>query len=154
VLDDFRTQVKIAFVLDQNEDGFPPIRMELLNAVAVGDSTYEIKNAPFFTPNIAYADIVRATPTDVENQYKFAELVKGSSYTSLSIIILEASVDTKLMDVLREKDCVIEYGEFGAYRVLAVAVPIETDYSRLRLELLELQDDDKLSIAELALPIV
>ncbi len=151
--DEFPTVVKIAFVLDQNEDGFPPIRVELLNAVTAADGTYEIKNAPFFTPNIAYGDIVRATCTDVANQYDFAELVKGSTYTSLSIIILDASIDTAVMNLLRGKDCVIEYGEFGVYRVLAVAVPIETDYSPLRSQLLELQNDNKLSLAELALPI-
>lgn len=141
---------KVLFHLDRDEDGFPPIAAETLNATRLGDGLFRIENAPFFVPNLSFNDVVRASSTDVEDQYAFEEVVNASDFTSLSIIILDQSMDTLLMDLLRGLDCVIEFGEFGAYRVLAVAVPAATDYEGLRQQLQSLEDQGLLSFAELA----
>lgn len=143
--------VKVRFDLEQDEDGYPPIAVEMLNATKLGLNLYRVENAPFFVENVSYGDSVVALPTKVEGQYQFKEVAEQSSFGSLSIIILEASMDTLLMDLLRGLDCVIEYGEFGAWRMLAVAVPASTDYSALREQLQALEDRELISFAELAL---
>lgn len=143
---------KVSFQLERDDDGFPPIAVEVLNAAPLGGGLFQIQNAPFFTANISYNDVVKASPTEVSEQYQFEEVVEQSQFTSLSIIILDSSMDKFLMDLLRGLGCVIEYGEFGAYRILAVAVPDTTDYASLREQLQSLEDRELLSFAELAIP--
>lgn len=141
--------VKIAIQLDRNEDGFPPISIELLNADQVSDDTFRIRNAPFFAPNVAYRDLVRAKPSSVVGQFDLLELVESSPFTCISIILLDTTLDQFMMDLLRGMGCVIEYGEFGAYRVLAVAVPPAADYASLRATLDDLEARELISYSEL-----
>lgn len=115
--------VKVGYRLEANEDGYPPISLELLNARRVSEDEFRIENSPFFAENVAFHDIVRARATEVPGQFEFYDVVEESPFASLSIIILDSSMDRFLMDLLRGFGCVLEYGEFGAYRVLAVAVP-------------------------------
>jgi len=142
--------VKIIFQLHPNEDGYPPIKYELLNATALPENTFRIENAPFFTPNISYHDIVRARDSEIPGQFVFVDLVEGSAFTSVAIIILDPAIDVFLMDLLRGLNCVLEYGEFGSFRVLAVAVPASTNYRELRQQLEHLETQSKISFAELA----
>ena len=141
---------KIAFYLEQNEDGYPPISVELLNATAVSDGLFRIENAPYFTKNISYHDVVQANHSSVNDQYDFSRVVEESTFTSISIIILDAAMDVVLMDILRGHDCVVEYGEFGRFRVLSVAVPATTDYGELRQKLQWLEESEQISFSELA----
>lgn len=142
---------KVAYRLDPNEDGFPPISVELLNATQLSPDTFRIENAPFFAPNVSYHDTVRARESDVEGQFDFLELLQPSDFTSVSIILFDSAMDEFLMDLLRGMNCVLEYGEFGAYRVLAVAVPSTADYPSLRTTLTELEGRGLISFAELSL---
>lgn len=142
--------MKIAFPLEVNEDGFPPIRVELLNATRLSERSYRIENAPFFVPNISFGDVVGAEPIGPNGQLQFTTVEAASDFTSISVILLDPAMDTLLMELLRGLECVIEYGEFGAYRVLAVSVPASADYASLRTKLMGLEADSKISFAELA----
>ena len=143
---------KVAYRLEQNAEGFPPIAVEILNAIDLGHEQFQIKNAPFFAEGVSYDDVVRALPTAVPGQYQFETVVQASSFISLSLIIMDDSMDSFLMSLLRGLDCVVEYGEFGAYRVLSVAVPEAANYAALRNQLQILEDKGQISFAELALP--
>lgn len=144
--------MKVAYSLEVNEDGYPPISIELLNAARVSGDTFRIENSPFFAENVAFHDVVRARATDVPGQFQFSEVVEESPFASISIILLDKAMDRFLMDLLRGFGCVLEYGEFAAYRVLAVAVPPRVDYEPLRRQLTDLEGRGLLSFAELALP--
>lgn len=141
---------KIVFTLERDEDGYPPISIEMLNAVPLEGGLFQIENAPFFVRDISFHDVVRASSTTAQGQFRFEGVIRPSSFTSLSIIILDASMDVFLMDLLRGLQCVIEYGEFGAYRILAVAVPSTTDYDTLRVQPQSLEDKKLISFSELA----
>jgi len=52
--------VKIEFPLEV-EDGFPPIRVELLHARPVNADQFQVLNSPFFVENVAYGDLVTVT---------------------------------------------------------------------------------------------
>ena len=144
-------QVKVAFPLDVDEDGFPPITVEILNATRLTSRSFRIENAPFFVPNISFGDVVSAEPNGLNEQFQFMSVLKASEFTSISVILLDPAMDTLLMDLLRGLGCVIEYGEFGVYRVLAVAVPATTDYASLREKLVGLEENSKLSFSELSI---
>jgi hypothetical protein len=142
--------VKVSFPLEVDEDGFPPIRVELLNATQLSAHTFRIENAPFFVPNVSFGDVVGGESRGIEGQFEFTSVVEPSEFTSIAIILLDSAMDTLLMDLLRGLGCVIEYGEFGTFRVLAVAVPATTNYPALRLQLEGLEADSKLSFSELS----
>src|SRR3546814_9556247 len=89
---------KVLFQLEQDEDGFPPIKVEMINAAPLGDGLFKIENAPFFTSNISYNDVVKASPTVVSEQYQFEEVVEQSQFAALSIIIMDESMDSFLME--------------------------------------------------------
>src|SRR3546814_1154913 len=99
---------KVLFQLEQDEDGFPPIKVEMINAAPLGDGLFKIENAPFFTSNISYNDVVKESPTVVSEQYKFEEVVEQSQFAALSIIIMDESMDSFLMDLFRGLGCVID----------------------------------------------
>jgi len=142
---------KIVFRLEPGDDGFPPLSFEMLNAIELGNGQFRLRSAPFFTTNVSYDDVVRAKPTQVEGQFLFEEVIQPSSFTSLSVIMLDMGIDSFLMDMLRGMQCVLEYGEFGVYRVLSVAVPPTADYPALRAQLVKLDRREQISFAELAL---
>lgn len=141
---------KVAVILEKDEDGYPPISVELLNATAISDDVFRIENAPYFAKNISYHDVVQADRSSVDGQFDFSKVVEESTFTSISIIILDPAMDVALMDILRGLDCVVEYGEFGRLRVLAVAVPASTNYGELRQKLQRLEERGQISFAELA----
>lgn len=143
---------KIIFFLPIDQDGFPPISVELINATQIKEGVFKLDNTPFFTSDISFNDIVTASPTEHINQFEFIEVIEQSSFVALSIIIMDKSMDSFLMDFFRGLDCVIEYGEFGVYRVLAVAVPKSVDYGSVRESLQSLENQELISFSELALP--
>jgi hypothetical protein len=142
--------VKVAYKLEVDATGFPPVSVELLNAKPMTSELFRIENAPFFASEVSFGDLVRARSTDVEGQLLFSEVVTASDYTSVSIILLDSSLDVFLMDFLRGLECVIEYGEFGSFRMVAVAVPANTNYLVIRAQLVVFEAQSKLSFAELA----
>lgn len=144
------TKAKIIFLLESDENGFPPIRAETINASRLPSGQFEIENAPFFVENVSFGDIVEASLTDDATCFMFDRVVEKSQFTSLSIIILDQDMDAFLMTFFRGLDCVLEYGEFGVYRVLAVAVPPTANYRAIRVELARLEDQGLISFAELA----
>jgi hypothetical protein len=129
-------------------DGYPPISTERLNAKACGEGNFEILNTPFFVPETAYGDIVTASISR-RGRLEFVRCVKSSPYKAVSVIILDAEMDRQLMDDLRGRDCVIEYGEFGVYRMLAIGVPPTTDYVAIKALLDKHEKSSKLSYSEL-----
>ena len=138
---------KIEFRL-QIEDGYPPISVESLNARQVESGQFEILNTPFFVKNVAYGDRVTAIQQQ-DGRLIFEACTVYSGFKAISIILLDESLDVGVLDLLRGLHCVIEYGEFGDLRMVAVAVPPSVDYTPIRHSLDEYERLGKLSYAEL-----
>lgn len=142
--------MKINFLLKQ-KDGFPPISVESLNAEEISEGRYRIENTPFFTLDVAFGDIVLCQ-VDEDGRYVFSSNEVHSGFDAISIILLDETQDTFLMDLLRGMNCVVEYGEFGAIRMLAVGMPPDMgrDQARaIRRQLDVLEQQEHLSYAEL-----
>jgi hypothetical protein len=139
--------VKIEFPLAV-DDGYPPINVESLNAKPVENGQFEILNSPFFVEGVAYGDHVAA----VEHQngrLVFEATTAFSGFKAISIILFDDSLDVELLDLLRGLQCVIEYGEFGNLRMVAVGVPGFIDYSPIASAFAQYERLEKLSYAEL-----
>ena len=146
--------VKIVFTLDVDEDGFPPIASEALNARIQGDG-FVLENTPFFVTGVGLGDLVQAHP--IPNQpekFQFANVLRSSTSKSISIIFLEDDVAEDVFQSLNAHGCICEYGEFGAnepLRMLAVSVPPSCDYPAIAEYLAGLEERELLSYSELAI---
>ena len=142
--------VKILFGLEPDEDGYPPIGSESLNAIACEDGRYRLDNTPFFVEGVSLGDVVEAVKS-VGSALNFKRVHTQSSNTSLSIILLDADVRESLVRYLEGMDCYCEYGEFPTMEALAVSVPATAPYADVTGHLEELEDRGLISYAELAL---
>ena len=140
---------KVAFFIEPNEYDFPPVTIELLDATQMPGGLFRWENAAYFAEGVAYHDVVEAVPGDIAGQFDFVRVVDRSDFVPMSIILLDSHVDDEVTALLRLNDCVIEYGEFGAYRMLAVAVPPHVAFEPLREQLLDLEELARISVAEL-----
>ena len=142
--------MKIYFQLRQ-EEGFPPVAVESLNAEGVDDGRYRIQNTPFFTLDAAFGDVVTCEP-DANGRHVFRSNEVQSGFDAISVILLDETQDGFLMDLLRNLNCVIEYGEFGELRMLAIGLPPgigRNDAKSIRSQLDALEEQGHLSYAEL-----
>jgi hypothetical protein len=146
-------EVKITFPLDVDEDGYPPVASETLNARLVEDG-FILENTPFFATGVALGDCVEAQPIHgAEPRYLFSGIVRSSTSKSLSIIFLDPAVRDSVYQHLKQLGCYCEYGEFGPskdLKMLAVSVPDSCDYDALASYLYEHENKHSLSFAELA----
>lgn len=140
---------KIRFTLEPDEDGYPPVSVETINAIEVKEHTFRLQNAPFFISGTAYGDLVEAKKTQ-DGGYEFVRCLEASDFKSISIILLSESLDSALMDLLRGRNSVIEYGAFGALRMVAVAIPGDANYQEIKKSLDRYEADGLISYAELA----
>lgn len=138
---------KIAFSLEVDH-GYPPISVEWVNAEALDEDRFVIRNSPFFVEELAYGDVVTVT-CSADGVLEFESCVEQSSFKALSIIILNERMDRELMDFFRGLQCVIEYGEFGKKRMLAVGVPDTVDYTKVKQALDGYETSGLISYAEL-----
>ena len=78
--------VKIIFPLEVDEDGYPPISSEALNARRE-PAGFVLENTPFFATGVALGDCVDATPVQgVPDKFTFARVVKSSTTKAISVL--------------------------------------------------------------------
>ena len=145
--------VKIVFPLEVDEDGFPPIASEALNARRESRG-FVLENTPFFATGVALGDRVEGTPVHgVSNKFTFTQVIESSTSKAISIIFLDIGAKESIYQDLKQRSCYCEYGEFGKggeLQMLAVSVPESCDYDSIARYLDEHEAQDRLSYAELA----
>ena len=65
-------------------------------------------------------------------------------------IFLSPDIKDVVFQELKHRGCYCEYGEFGELKMLAVSIPETCDYEELYSYLMKHEEDEQLSIAELA----
>lgn len=142
---------KIFFPLQVDEYGYPPVSIESLNAKEVGQNMFRIDNTPFFIEEIALGDVIVGNLIpDSNNHYWYTETYSESNNKSLSIIFLEEGHGDELIEFLKMKNCYCEYGSFNNSEMLAVSVPKDSDYEEIFSYLSNLEKEEVISFAELA----
>jgi hypothetical protein len=145
--------VKIVFRLPVEEDGFPPIASEALNARRDAEG-FVLENTPFFATGVSLGDRVEGTPDQgVSDRFTFSQVIESSTNRAISIIFLDSGVKENVYQELKLRGCYCEYGEFGKdgqLQMLAVSVPESCDYESVARYLSEHEAGGRLSYAELA----
>jgi Domain of unknown function (DUF4265) len=115
--------VKIAFTYNDLEDN---IAIETVWAEPIGIH-YKIDNIPFYFSNIALNDIVSAEMED--GQLHFNELITPSGFSTIQIIIFNATEKANVITALEKFNCPWE-GMNELY--LAVAIPPKVNYQPIK----------------------
>ena len=143
--------VRVRFNLEIEEDGFPPISVELLHARIVDGDTVEIDNTPFFAKSVAAGDIVACSRTGSEGVLQFERVVTESGNKAISIIFVDDDCKEDVYQHLRSSGHYCEYGEFADFNMLAVSIAKDADYSTLKAYLDGKEANNSISYAELCL---
>ena len=147
------TFVKIVFALEPDDDGFPPIGSEALNARVEPDG-FVLENTPFFATGVALGDRVEASPMEhIADKLTFQGVIESSTNLAISIIFIDPMIQDQVYRELKQVGCYCEYGEFGRgkeLQMLAVAIPGDCDYEAIAGRLTEYEQNEQLSFAELA----
>jgi hypothetical protein len=87
--------VKIAFELQQDEDGYPPDEYETLWAVALKEkSLYRLDNIPLYVKGVSSEDVVLAEPKN--GRLEFVRLVQPSTNSVYRVFVKAAQLRLRL----------------------------------------------------------
>lgn len=118
---------KVLFALDI-EDGWPPVATEGVWCEKFGEN-YQLKNVPFFIPDIAAEDIFHAVPDSVNDHVFEFKIIEESGH---SVIWLMNNINldiTEFVDKIKELGC--SYEGFPQYSLAAIDAPPEVDVDEL-----------------------
>jgi hypothetical protein len=121
--------IKIAFEMEQDEDGWPPITTETLWAVDLGNGKYEINNIPFFVRLLARGDIVSAYKKYGDMLY-FKDIMVSSKNSTIRIIFNNKRCINDVYKSLESYGCSTEGG--ADYKNLtAVDIPENVSFQEV-----------------------
>lgn len=96
--------VKIAFELQQDEDGYPPDKYETLWAVALEQKgLYRLDNIPLYVKGVSSEDVVLAEPK--EGRLVFVRLVQPSTNSVYRVFVSDESDVKAARDRFQELGC-------------------------------------------------
>ncbi len=139
-------EVRVRFDLEVN-DGFPPISAEFLIGTLEKEGIVCLDNTPFFVEGVAFGDRIfcNGLPPNME----FESLQEESGYRAVSVIFVDCHYEDELYKLLKFDGCYTEFGEFPEYDMLAVAIPPDLDYDKIKDLLEHSEQSGKISFAEL-----
>jgi Domain of unknown function (DUF4265) len=116
---------KVRFLLDAEDDDWPPVASEGVWAQAVGDDEYELENVPWFARNVAYGDRVRIERDDDGVAWVQERLAWSGRYT-IRVIPLQGGSSQERVD--RVVNSFVPLGAecesaLPAYRIVALDIP-------------------------------
>jgi hypothetical protein len=110
---------KIAFELEQDENGYPPDRWETLWAYETESGIYCVDNIPFYVKGISSEDLVSAE-SDGE-QLIFKNLVRPSSNSVVRLYVSDAADVQAARDSFKALGCESELSNLP--KLVAVEIP-------------------------------
>lgn len=103
------------------------------------DLEYQIKNIPFFVPNLAYNDIISVE--NDEGELYFEELIRPSEHSTIQIVFFNTE---SIKDVTRDIEKMIcSWEGIDNQHIIAVDVPGNVNYKKIR-EYLDKKFDDQI----------
>lgn len=103
------------------------------------DLEYQIKNIPFFVHNLAYNDIISVENEDGE--LYFEDLIQSSEHSTIQIVFFNTESIKDVTSDIEKMGCPWE--GIDNQRIIAVDVPLNVDYKKIR-EYLDKKFDDKI----------
>ncbi|MGW4033952.1 DUF4265 domain-containing protein [Streptomyces sp. NPDC004838] len=125
--------VKVHFRMDMDEDGWPPVSVESLWAVDLGDGTVRLDNTPWFVRGVASGDIIKAE-LGGDGVLWAGETVQPSQNCTIRLIVLKddgsAAARRSVLEVFHRLGTTGEGIE--RYGMVALDVPPEADLPQIR----------------------
>jgi hypothetical protein len=116
--------VKVRFALDQDEDGWPPVKSEGLWAVPLGGDQFRIDNTPWFARGISADDVVEAMAGSDGVLWATQRLESGGRQTIRVMALLDGSLSGDPEVVRAQFTPLGVTGEIAQhYRMVALDVP-------------------------------
>ncbi len=141
---DAPARIKIAFRLEQDEDGWPPVAWELMWALPRVGDTAELDNIPFFSKGVASGDLV-AFSRDAD-QLTFAGVLVPGGHSTVRVIMYELGQKEATRDALKRLGCETEGSHLPS--LFAIDVPPDTNYQNVVDFLTERSSADVLEYEE------
>jgi Domain of unknown function (DUF4265) len=110
---------KVAFELEQDEDGYPPVKVETLWASRVGPDLYCLDNIPFYARGVSSEDIVRTRSESGMNI--FQEVLRPSQNSVFRIYVSEETDVPNARASFKHLGCESELSDLP--KLFAVEVP-------------------------------
>lgn len=121
------TKRKITFLLQQDQDGYPPVVAERVWADHVSSDLYRLDNIPFFATKATLGDIVRVE--SVDGELRFSDVVVPSRNSLIRVLCYDgADVDT-IREKVSTMGCATEYD--ATHGLIAISVPPEVDIAQV-----------------------
>ncbi|MEV5283191.1 DUF4265 domain-containing protein [Streptomyces sp. NPDC052811] len=125
--------VKVHFRMDVDEDGWPPVSIESLWAVDLGDGTVRLDNTPWFVRGVASDDIIRVEIDD-EGVRWAGETVRASENCTIRLIVLKdggsAAAPQSVLEIFHRLGTTDEGVE--QFRMVALDVPPNADLRQIQ----------------------
>lgn len=116
--------VKVRFAVEQDEDGWPPVKSEGLWAVPLGGDRFRIDNTPWFVRGISADDVVEALAGSDGVLWATRRLESGGRLTVRVIALADGSLSGDPETVRAQFTPLGLTGEIAQqYRMVALDVP-------------------------------
>lgn len=138
---------KVFFHLEQDQEGYPPERVESLWANRLPDGLYEIDNIPFFVRGVSRGDRVSVEKRGEENH--FEKLVKAGGHSTMRVIVYDKAHVDDLCKKLESMGCLWEQSHIPT--LIAIDLPPNVDVSTVTEYLQHGEDREQWSYEEACL---
>lgn len=92
------------------------------------DSEYQIKNIPFFAPNLAYNDIISVE--EDEGELYFEDLIRSSEHSTIQIVFFNTESIKDVTNDIEKMDC--SWEGIDNQHIIAVDVPENVNYKKIQ----------------------
>jgi len=133
---------KIKFIINDIEDGWPPVKYENLWGEKNGKS-FKIKNAPFFLNNLAFEDVVEIKELE-ENLYDIERVITPSRFSTIWLYINEDEDISIVLKKIKDLKCGVEGGVVDNY--YSINIPSKSILDKLDKLLNTYVSQDKIMV--------
>ncbi|MDR6457737.1 MULTISPECIES: DUF4265 domain-containing protein [Chryseobacterium] len=92
------------------------------------DLEYQIKNIPFFAPNLAYDDIISVE--NDEGELYFEDLIQASEHSTIQIVFFNEEKIKNVTKAIEEMGC--SWEGIDEQKIIAVDIPSSIDYAGIK----------------------
>lgn len=120
---------KVQFIIEQDEDGYPPVTIETVWTRKTKDGYYELDNSPFYALDVSWKDVVDVEEVS-DGTLQFKRVVRQSGHSTVRVVALKKGELEPLKRKLEELGCSWEGADVPS--LISVDVPPHVDIERVR----------------------
>ncbi len=121
-------RMKVVFLLERDEDGYPPVDAEGLWAEVLDEHTASIDNVPFFVRDATVGDVIQYS--NVGGELRYVSTVRKSHNSLIRIVCYPHADPEEIRERIAGFGCESEFD--AGHRLIAVNIPPSGDLEGLR----------------------